>query len=405
MLGPLPASPESRQHAEDPLPLAIHSGDPLITDPFPGWPIQDGTERARVQAALESGTWGVGGECLAEFSRRFAEFQQAGHVLPVANGTVAIEMALEALGLGLGDEVIVPDYTFVATATAPMRLGIRPVLVDVRPDTFTIDPAAVEAAVTERTRAVIPVHFGGNLCDMEATLLLADRYGLAVVEDCAHAHGAHLDGRYAGSFGEVGTFSFQSSKTLCCGEGGAVVTRSERLLARMRAIHSAGRHGSEDDYNHFTLGSNYRLSELQAALLLAQMSRLEELCDRRDRHGALLNERLSAIDGVRPQERQPGLGRHGHYLFPFVVEADVPRDAFKRALRAEGVPVEDQYPALHEVVCLRNSGLAEGEFPVSAELSARSVWIFHHALLAGEDQVGLIADAVSKVLDHRGELV
>ena len=277
-------------------------------------------------------------------------------------------------------------------------------LVDVRPDTFTIDPAAVEAAVTDRTRAVIPVHFGGNLCDMEGLLHLADRYGLAVVEDCAHAHGAHLGGRYAGSFGEIGTFSFQSSKTLCCGEGGAVVTRSDRLLARMRAIHSAGRHGSEDDYNHFTLGSNYRLSELQAALLLAQMSRLEELCDRRDRRGALLNARLAEIDGVRPQARQPGLGRHGHYLFPFVLEADVPRGAFKRALRAEGVPVEDQYPALHEVACLRHRGLTEGEFPASRELSERSVWIFHHALLAGEGQVCLIADAVSKVLDHRREL-
>ncbi len=405
MLTPAPRVPGIPPTQRGLLSLALHSGDPLIADPFPGWPIQDATELEQVQAALESGTWGVGGGSLAEFSRRFAEFQRAGQVLPVANGTVAIEIALEALGLGPGDEVIVPDYTFVATATAPLRLGIRPVLVDVRPDTFTIDPAAVEAAVNERTRAVIPVHFGGNLCDMEALLHLADRYGLAVVEDCAHAHGAHLNGTYAGAFGEIGTFSFQSSKTLCCGEGGAVVTRSERLLARMRAIHSAGRHGSEDDYNHFTLGSNYRLSELQAALLLAQMSRLEELCDRRDRHGALLNERLAAIDGVRPQARQPGLGRHGHYLYPFVLEAGVPRDAFKRALRAEGVPVEDPYPALHEVACLRHRGLTEGEFPVSTELSERSVWIFHHALLAVEGQVCRIADAVGKVLDHRGELV
>jgi len=384
--------------------LAIRSGRPLIEDRFPGWPVWDQTEIRRVQDVIESGVWGVGGVCLAEFSKQFAEFQQVNYVLPVANGTVAIEIALEALDIGCGDEVIVPAYTFVATAVAPLRLGIKPVLVDVQPDTFNIDPAAIEAAITGKARAIIPVHFGGNMCDMDRIMRLAERYGLVVIEDCAHAHGAHLYGQYAGTFGEIGTFSFQSSKTLCCGEGGAVVTHSERLLARMSAIHSAGRHGCEDDYNHFTLGSNYRLSEMQAALLLGQMSRIEEFCDRRDRNGAMLSALLTEIDGVRPQSRQPELGRHGHYLFPFVLEADIPRDRFKRALQAEGVPVEDQYPALHMVECLKKRGLAAGEFPVSQELDEHSVWIFHHALLADEAQVALIAEAIKKVLDHRDEL-
>ena len=385
--------------------LAINSGRPVISQSFSGWPIWGEPEKQAVQAAIESGVWGVGGACLAEFSNRFAEFQHVGHVLPVANGTVAIEMALEALDIRCGDEVIVPDYTFVATAVAPLRLGIKPVLVDVDRDTFNMNPDLVEEAITGKTRAILPVHFGGHPCDMEKLLHLADRYGLVVIEDCAHAHGAHLDGKYAGSFGEIGTFSFQSSKTLCCGEGGAVVTHSQRLLTRLRSLHSAGRHGCEDDYNHFSIGSNYRLSELQASLLLAQMARLEEFCNQRDRAGKQLTALLDRIDGIRPQARTAQLGRHGHYLYPFVLEADIPHAAFTRALQAEGVPVENQYPALHMVECLKKRGLTEGNFPVSQELADRSIWIFHHALLADDDQIALIATAIEKVLDQRDKLV
>ncbi len=384
--------------------LAINSGRPVISKPFPDWPIWGEPEKQAVQAAIESGVWGVGGTSLVEFSKRFAEFQHVNHVLPVANGTVAIEMALESLDIRCGDEVIVPDYTFVATAMAPLRLGIKPILVDVDPGTFNMNPDLVEAAITGKTRAILPVHFGGHPCDMKQIMHIADRYGLMVIEDCAHAHGAHLGGKYAGSFGEIGTFSFQSSKTLCCGEGGAVVTHSERLLTRLRSIHSAGRHGCEVDYNHFSIGSNYRLSELHASLLLAQMTRLEELCNQRNRAGTKLTELLGRIDGVRPQTRTAELGRHGHYLYPFVLEADIPHCAFTRALQAEGVPVEEQYPALHMIDCLKKRGLAEGEFPISQELADRSVWIFHHALLADDDQLESIAMAIQKVLDQRDKL-
>ncbi len=384
--------------------LAIRGGNPTLTEPFAGWPVVDDREVREVEAVIREGVWGVGGTRLDAFAERFAEFQHVRHVLPVANGTIAIDMALEALDVRCGDEVIVPDYTFVATAVAPLRRGVRPVLVDVKPDTFNIDPDRIEAAITDRTRAVIVVHFGGHPCDMARIMHLADRYGLRVIEDCAHAHGAHRDGQHAGAWGEIGTFSFQSSKTLCCGEGGAVVTGSSRLHERLKAIHNAGRHGCMDDYNHFTNGTNYRMTELQGGLLLAQMARLEELCNLRHRQGGRLNALLDRIDGVRPQARADGLGRHGHYLYPFVLEADVPRDAFKKALKAEGVPVEDQYPALHTIECLRKSGVTDGAFPVASEIADRSVWIFHHALMAEDAQIDRIAAAVEKVLAARADL-
>ena len=324
------------------------------------------------------------------------------HALPVANGTLAIDLALEALDLRCGDEVIVPDYAFMATAVAPIRRGLKPVLVDVEPQTFNIDPNLISQAITNKTKAIIPVHFGGHPCDMPRIMQIAEQYGLAVIEDCAH--GAILGGQYVGSFGSVGTFSFQSSKTLCCGEGGAVVTMSQEIHNRLWSLHNAGRHGSGDDYNHYRCGTNYRLSNLQAGLLLAQLGRLEDLCNQRDRRGKMLTNLLTEIEGVRPQAGHPDMQRHGYYLYTFVLEEDVPRDEFTRALSAEGVPVQLEYPALHMLECLKKKGLTAGSFPVSQQLAQRSVWLLHHALLGDEKQTTLIADAIRKVLDHKDDL-
>ncbi|MDP6380220.1 MAG: DegT/DnrJ/EryC1/StrS family aminotransferase [Phycisphaerae bacterium] len=385
--------------------LAINGGTPAVEGKFPPWPIWDETELRAVEDVVRSGEWERrGGGRVDEFERKFAELQHAGFAIACANGSVAIEVVLEALGVGEGDEVIVPGYTFMATAAATARRGAKVVIVDVDPYTFCIDPAAIEAAVTKRTRCIIPVHFGGHPCDMDRIMALAAEHNLDVVEDCAHAHGARWRGRDVGTFGCAGTFSFQASKTLPCGEGGAVVGNDEELMARCRSIHDAGRAVGQSVYDHYLAGTNYRMGEFQAAILLAQMTRLEDQCNRRDTNGRLLTELLTKIDGIKPQSRAEGLTRHGHYLFTFVLEADVSRESFKRALAAEGVPLQLEYPAIHRLDFVRARGEGGISLPVSERLAERSVWLYHEALLGTGNQVRQIADAIKKVLDARDEL-
>lgn len=385
--------------------LAINGGKPVIKKEFPEWPIRGGDELKAVQDVIKSGEWEWrGGTRCREFAKEFAKFQHVDFALPVANGSVAIEAALEALGVGDGDEVIVPDYTFMATAVSPIRRGAKVVLVDVAPDTFCINPDLIEKAVTDKTKAIIPVHFGGHPCDMKRIMRIADKYKLYVIEDCAHAHGAIWERKYAGTFGDISTFSFQASKTLTCGEGGAIVTNNERFMSRCRSLHDAGRKTGRSVYNHYLSGTNYRMNELQVALLLAQMTRLREQCEKRDHNGKLLTNLLSQIKGIKPQARDNRVTRHGHYLFTFILEADIPREIFKKALAAEGVLVQLEYPAVHTLEFMKKSGMNKGEFPVSDLLAARSVWLCHQMLLAGEKEVSLIAEAIHKVIENKNEL-
>jgi len=384
--------------------LAINGGNPVIKDSFPDWPVWDKTDVEYVRDAVESGIWGVEGTRIPEFIRKYAEFQKIKHVLPVANGSVAIETALEALDIKDGDEVIVPDYTFLATAASPIRRGARIVLVDVDESTFCINPDLIEEAVTDRTRAIIPVHFGGHPADMDRIMQIAGKYGLYVVEDCSHAHGAIWNGTHVGSFGDIGTFSLQASKTLNCGEGGLIVTKYERLWNLCRAIHNAGRVAGINDYNHYLCGTNYRITELQAGLLLAQMTRIEAQCTLRDKNGKLLTALLGKIEGVTPQARDPRMDRHGYYLFTFILDADIPRRAFNEAVKAEGVPIQVEYPAVHSIECIRKKNMSGGSFPVSDRVAERSVWLYHEALLGDEESVHLIAEAIGKVIQHKHEL-
>ncbi len=384
--------------------LAVRGGEKAVRSPFPRWPVWNESEAAAVEKVVKAGVWGVHGENVPEFARQFAAFQGVRHVVPVFNGTVAIDLAIEALGIKPGDEVIVPDYTFMATASAPMRRGATVVLVDVDRDTFCLDPEKLEGAITSRTKAVLPVHFGGHPCDMDRIMEIANRRGLGVIEDCAHAHGARWKGKAIGGIGSLGTFSFQSSKTLSCGEGGAVVTNSDALYNACWSLHNCGRHPGEPDYNHYLMGTNYRISEFQTAILLAQLAKFKDQCVIRDRNGKLLTDLLSKIDGIRPQKRAPGVERHGHYLFTFVLEADVPREKFKAALKAEGVPVQLEYPAIHTLEFMKKAGMDRGTFPVADLLAQRSVWLYHEALLGTEEQIHQIADAVRKILENRRDL-
>ncbi len=328
--------------------LALHGGRPIREKPFPAWPVYGEPETQALIRALRSGKWGkLDGSEVAAFERDFASYQGAEHGIAVVNGTVSLQIALMAAGIQAGDEVIVPPYTFLATATAVITANATPVFADIELDTLNIDPNAIEPLITPRTRAIIPVHFAGLPADMDAIMAIARRHNLIVIEDAAHAHGAEYKGRRAGSIGHFGSFSFQSSKNLTAGEGGFITTNDPELAERCRSIHNCGRRPGHAWYEHFVIAGNFRLSEIQGALLNAQIQRLEEQTRRRDENGRYLAEHLGQIPGIKPQRIPPDCTRHAFHLFCFRVDArelEAPRPAFLKALEAEGIPNFGGYP-------------------------------------------------------------
>jgi dTDP-4-amino-4,6-dideoxygalactose transaminase len=323
--------------------LAILGGQPVRTQPFTSWPIFGEEEEQRLLRALRSGKWGkLQGDEVAEFERRFAVMHGCKHGIAVVNGTVSLRIALMAAGIRAEEEVIVPPYTFLATATAVVEANAVPVFADIDLETFNLDPAAVEASITPRTRAIMPVHMAGQPADMDAIMAIAQKHKLVVIEDAAHAHGARYKNRPAGSIGQMGSFSFQSSKNLTSGEGGIVVTSDDKLAAACRSIHNCGRIEGGLWYEHHVMSGNYRLGEFQGAILNAQLDRLEDQTKTRDRNGQYLAAKLSRIPGIFPQRRPADCMRHSYHLFLFRIDANAfgaPRAAILKALEAEGIPV------------------------------------------------------------------
>jgi dTDP-4-amino-4,6-dideoxygalactose transaminase len=328
--------------------LALLGGSPLRTKPFPGWPVFGPEDEAAVLRALRSGKWGkLDGSEVAAFERDFAKFHNCEHGIAVVNGTVSLQIAMMAAGIRAGDEVIVPPYTFLATATAVVTSNATPVFADIELDTLNISPKAIEAAITKRTKAIIPVHFGGLPADMDAIMAIAKRHNLIVIEDAAHAHGAEYKGRRVGSIGHMGSFSFQSSKNLTSGEGGIITVNDPELAARCRSIHNCGRRPGHAWYEHFVISANFRLGEIQGALLNSQLARLDDQCRRRMENGTYLTERLAKIPGIRPQTITPEATRHAFHLFCFRIDAKetgIARHTFLKALAAEGIPNFCGYP-------------------------------------------------------------
>ncbi|HND49778.1 MAG TPA: DegT/DnrJ/EryC1/StrS family aminotransferase, partial [Anaerolineales bacterium] len=261
--------------------LAILGGSKTRTEDYPQWPVWDQRDIDAVTEVVKSGRWGgfpYPGPKTAELAKKFAELQGGGYAVPMINGTITMEVALRAAGIGWGDEVIVPAYTFQATASAPMGAGAIPVIVDVDPNTYCLDSKAVEKAITSKTKAIIPVHLGHQMADMDALMALAEKYNLIVIEDCAHAHGAKWNGMGAGTIGHFGSFSLQSSKTLTSGEGGILLCKSPEHAAFAASIIDCGRPhalgGGEEDANGLSVqGGNFRMSELQSALALVGIER------------------------------------------------------------------------------------------------------------------------------------
>ena len=405
--------------------LAIHGGTPVRTEPFPSWPVFGDEEERRLIAALRSGKWGkIDGDEVRQFEKRFAEYHQAKHGIGVVNGTTGLRMALLAMGIEAGDEVIVPPFTFLATASTVVEVNATPVFADLNLDTFNIDPAAAEAAITPRTRAIIPVHLGGLPCDMDAIMDVARRNNLTVIEDCAHAHGAEYKGRRVGSIGHLGMFSFQASKNLNSGEGGIVLTSDDELAARLWSIHNCGRRPKRAWYEHFLLGGNNRLSEFQGAILHAQWERFEDQAQTREQNGKYLAERVASIPGILPQARDADCTRHGYHLFPFRIDPEVfgvSREVFLEAVVAEGVPAAAAYPVplyrqpVFEKLLFgpytgyRNArpdlDYTKTSCPNCETISfTQGVWLEHRLLLGTRQDMDDVATAFEKIYENRDRL-
>jgi dTDP-4-amino-4,6-dideoxygalactose transaminase len=368
--------------------------------------------------------WRTPGTRTLEFERKFASYHQAKHGIAVTNGTAALEVVLAALGVGPSDEVIVPDFTFIATASAVLAAGALPVLVDVTPDTYCLDPTLVEERITDRTKAIIAVHMGGHPADMDRLPGIARRHGIRLVEDSAHAHGSEWKGRKIGAIGDIGTFSFQASKLITAGEGGIIITNDDELERRARSVHDCGRMPGEWFYSHFIYGSNYRLSEWQGAILTQQLSRLDKQATIRTKNAAYLDGVLPEIEGISPQKHDPRCTRNGHYAYIFHYEsstfADLPIKRFIEALEAEGIPTQASYPPIHELDLFksgeylnrlpqeqRDAGkrILKGDFPNTRRAAWETVWLPHPVLLGTRDDTARVPEAIRKIQKHAKELL
>ena len=402
--------------------LAIKGGTPVRTAPFPAWPAGGDRERELLGEVLDSGNWWSSqGTKVKAFEAAWGSFHGSDPAVAVTNGTHTLELALMALGIGEGDEVIVPDWSFVATMSAVLMVNAIPILVDVDPATGCVDPDLVEAAVTARTAAVIAVHIAGHPADMDRlTALCADR-GLALLEDCAHAHGSMWGDRHVGTIGDAGSYSFQASKLLTAGEGGAVVSRHADVLARVRSFGNCGRQPGEWFYDHYRLGGNYRMTEWQGAVLLAQLERFPEQQCIRSANANYLNAALGEIPGITPQRRDPRCTVQGNYCYVVRVdqaEFGAGREAVRLALGAEGIALTMSYPPMHSLDCFATpDGLApryrdrssmpdwaHQDLPVTTRLAAQTLWFTTAVLMGSVSDCDDVIEAVAKVQANAGEL-
>ncbi len=405
--------------------LALLGGQAVKQDSFPPWPQFDERERKALLEVLESRVWWrTPGTRTLDFERAFAAYHQAKHGIAVTNGTAALEGALAAIGVGPGDEVVIPDFTFIATASSVLAAGALPVPVDVTSDTYCIDTDLAEKAITKKTKAIIAVHMGGHPADLDRLTEITRRHGLRLVEDSAHAHGTEWKGRKIGAIGDIGTFSFQASKLMTAGEGGIIVTDDDHLERQARSVHDCGRMPGEWFYSHFIYGSNYRLSEWQGAVLSQQLTRLDQQAAIRTRNAAYLDRALRDIEGITPQSLDPRCTRNGHYAYIFHYDkrafADVSISQFVEAINAEGIPTQASYPPIHDVGVFRSGeylkrlwpeqtsvdrAVFKREFPNTARAAWETVWLPHPVILGREEETEKVVEAIRKIQRHAKELL
>ena len=365
---------------------------------LPDWPISSARELELLREVLSSGRWGGHSDFVKRFERDFAAFTHCAHGISAMNGTVTLEIALAAAGVGEGDEVIVPAISFVSTAMAVSRVGAAPVFVDIEPLSFNLDPQRAAAAITPRTKAIIPVHFGAAMADLDRLMPLAAEHSLTLIEDAAHAHGAEWRGRRAGSLGLAGSFSFQNSKVMTAGEGGMLTTNDAAFAGRAWSIMDQGRKPDGGWFHHYTLGSNYRITGLQAAVLLAQLERLPEQICRRTRNVALLRAELADLPQIAWQEIPTRQNASSWYL---LLGRTAARDEFHRALTAQGVPCTPFYPhPLYGNPLYQQGGCRVEPCPVAEACIRDAFWLPHRALLGDDETTRQVAAAIRRAIAY-----
>ncbi|MFQ5419372.1 MAG: DegT/DnrJ/EryC1/StrS family aminotransferase [Anaerolineae bacterium] len=409
--------------------LAILGGEPVRTEPYPEWPVHDERDIEAVTRVVKSGNWGgypYPGPETAAFLQEFLAMQGGEYAVACANGTVTMEVALRAAGIGWGDEVIVPAYTFQATAAAPMAAGCIPVIVDVDPNSYCMDPKAVETAITDKTKAIIPVHLGAHMADMDAIMALAEKHNLIVIEDCAHAHGAKWNGRGAGTIGHFGSFSLQSSKTLTSGEGGVLICKTAEFAQKAAGVINCGRShapgGGPETGNNFLMGANYRMSDLQAALARVGLERFPEQAKQREEMAAYMDEALSEIPGVRVLPRDLRQTTRSFYRFILTIDPEVfgfNHDVVCAALDQEGISCWVGYEAMHHYELFQPQlsklpvpmafperfNFGEMDLPVAEQACRKdAVWLDEAVFRAGKQGVDDVVEALHKVYENREAL-
>jgi dTDP-4-amino-4,6-dideoxygalactose transaminase len=379
---------------------------------------------------VESGRWGATqGTEVYGFEAEFAAYQEAAYGVAVVNGTVALKLALTATGVGVGDEVIIPGYTFVATATAALEIGAVPIFADIDPHTYTLDPGSAAACVTPRTRAIIPVHLGGRPADMDALLALAQQHDLVIIEDAAQAWGASWQGRKVGTLGHMGGFSFQASKNITAGEGGIMVTNDPTRAEIARSLSNCGRQKDGAWYAHYILGGNYRLSEFHGAILRVQLQRYPQHLQRRRANAAYLEQLLTAVEGVTLLPQDPRVTANSYHILFLRYQTSafggLPKAKFIAAMQAEGIAgLHGGYslPAYRQpVMHAKNFGLATPPLfygmhpnppdyrkvrqPVTERVCAEEgIWLRHNMLLGDHRDMEDIVEAIRKIQRYSDEL-
>src|ERR1700686_975711 len=409
--------------------LEITGGKPVRKKRFDPWPIFNDKERKALKDVLESHNWGgqpFPGKHADAFGKKFAEFHTAKYGQCVNTGTVAIQAALKAIDIRPGDEVIVPAYTWEGTVGPVLLVNAVPVFVDVDPDTYCLDAKLIEQAITPKTKGLLPVHLGMRFADLDEIMRIAAKHKLKVIEDCAHAHGGMWRDKGAGSTGDLGAFSFQSSKLITSGEGGAVITNNLDYPDGVGTDLKTGRASVTDKFHHRIIGFNYRLGEFQAAVLGVQLERLPDQAKVRQTNMGYFETRLRNTRGIgllKPEPRITRLAPYGYVLKYFADQVkDIPRAGFVAALQQEGIPCDGLFyePVYKSSLFPVNSAdfpaLSWGRTtpldlrtmyrcPVSERAAYHeAIWFSHHLFLGGKSDIDSIAEGIFKVLDNIEEL-
>lgn len=413
-------------------PPALLGGKPIRSKEWPAWPVwKPETDEKRLLEVIRSGVWSRA-SVVTEFENEWAKTVGAKRSLAVVNGTNALITALAQLDIRGGDEVLVPPYTFIGTVAPILANGAMPVFVDIDPATFQIDPAKIEAKITPRTKAIIPVHILGLPADMPAILAIAKKHKLAVIEDACQAHMAEINHQKVGTFGDAGCFSFQNSKNLAIGEAGAIVSNNDLFMDRCFSYHNYGNpYGMASGVigaGTIMQGNKQRITEYQAAIGLAQLKRLDAETTLRNENAAYLKAKIEKIPGVVPYKLYDHVTRAAFHLFPFRYKKDafkgLSRDTFLKALTAEGIPCSKGYATLNNMPYLNdafqsknyrkmypkntldfNRYVAQNHCPENDRIcNEEAVWFTQNMLLGTRADMDEIANAIEKIYNHADKL-